>query len=85
MKDLLLIILPSMFTAILGWTLGRRKENVDLCGERLDDLEKSISVYNIIIEDMSKKIEELTGHISKLENKIEQLMTENKQLKRTNL
>ena len=85
MKDLLLIILPSMFTATLGWFLGRRKENVDLCGERLDDLEKSITVYNVIIEDMSKKIEELTSHIAKLEDKIQKLMDENKQLKRTNL
>ena len=84
MKELLYIIIPSIVTAILGWFLGRRRDNVDLCGERLDSLEKSITVYNIIIEDMSKKIEDLKGNISKLEQKIEELMLENKNLKKYN-
>jgi prefoldin subunit 5 len=38
----------------------------------------------VIIEDMSKKIEELTGHIHKLEGKIQDLIKENKQLKNKN-
>jgi peptidoglycan hydrolase CwlO-like protein len=81
MRDILLIIIPSIITAIVGWFVGRRRENVDLCGERLDDLEKSIKVYNVIIDDMSKKIEDLTKHISKLEVKIQELLAENKKLK----
>lgn len=81
MKDILTIIIPSIITAIVGWFIGRRRENVDLCGDRLDALEKSINVYNIIIDDMSKKIEDLTAHISKLEIKIRDLLTENKKLK----
>ena len=69
---------------MVGWFIGRRRENVDLCGDRLDDLEKSIKVYNVIIDDMSAKIENLTTHISKLEVKIQQLLAENKKLKRHN-
>jgi FtsZ-binding cell division protein ZapB len=47
----------------------------------LDSLEKSINVYNLIIDDMAKKIENLTTEVSALERRIEELMQENKQLK----
>ena len=68
----------------MGWFIGRKRENVDLCGDRLDALEKSIMVYNVIIDDMSSKIETLTAHIAKLEVKIQELLAENKKLKRHN-
>ena len=64
MRDILMIVIPSIITAVVGWFIGRRRENVDLCGDRLDDLEKSIKVYNVIIDDMSTKIENLTAHIA---------------------
>jgi uncharacterized coiled-coil protein SlyX len=80
MKDILLVVIPSILAYIFGW----RMNNTDLCGKRLDELEKSIGVYNLIIDDMSKKVEELTGIINKLEIKIADLIKENKQLKNTN-
>ena len=80
MKEILLVVIPSIVSYVLGW----RMNNADLCGKRLDELEKSINVYNVIIEDMSKKIEELTSHIHKLEGKIQDLIKENKQLKQKN-
>jgi regulator of replication initiation timing len=58
--------------------------NADLCGKRLDELEKSIGVYNTIINDMSSKIEGLTSEIGKLEIKIQELIKENKHLKKQN-
>ena len=84
MREILMIVIPSIITAVVGWFIGRRRENVDLCGDRLDALEKSIKVYNVIIDDMSTKIENLTAHISKLEVKIQELLAENKKLKRHN-
>jgi hypothetical protein len=84
MKDILMIVIPSIITAVMGWFIGRKRENVDLCGDRLDALEKSIMVYNVIIDDMSSKIETLTAHIAKLEVKIQELLAENKKLKRHN-
>jgi len=84
MKELLFIIIPTIVSAIVGYFVWLRKENVDLCGERLDSLEKSIGVYNTIIEDMSQKIEGLTKEIKQLETKIKELVTENKHLKKYN-
>lgn len=84
MKEILFIIIPTIVSAIIGYIVGLRKENVDLCGQRLDALEKSIGVYNTIIEDMSGKIESLTLEIKQLETKIKELVTENKKLKNKN-
>jgi archaellum component FlaC len=84
MKDILMIIIPTIISAIVGWWVGHKKESVDLCGERMDQLEKSIAVYNTIIDDMSKKIDALRSEVIKLETRIQDLMTENKKLKRHN-
>jgi hypothetical protein len=80
MKDILLVVIPS----ILAYIFGFKMNNADLCGKRLDELEKSINVYNLIIDDLSKKVEELTGHIVRLEQTIDSLKIENKHLKNKN-
>ena len=79
-NQILLVIIPSVISYILGY----RMNNVDICGKRLDELEKSIGVYNTIIDDMSKKIDTLKNEINKLEATIQDLMKENKKLKRHN-
>lgn len=81
MKDLLLIIIPSAFSSIIAYILGYKKNVTEVNGTRLDNLEKSINVYNVIIDDMANKIEHLTGEIAKLEARIEELLAENKKLK----
>ena len=81
MKDVLLQIFLAAGTSIIGYIVGYRKQNVDLQSSRLDSLEKSINVYNLIIDDMAKKIETLTTEVAGLERRIEELMDENKKLK----
>ena len=76
-----MIVIPSIVTAIVGWVIGFRKQNVDLCGQRLDELEKSLVVYNNIIKDMSDKITHLKDEIRSLESKIDALSAENHKLK----
>ena len=65
-NQILLVIIPSVISYILGY----RMNNVDICGKRLDELEKSIGVYNTIIDDMSKKIDTLKNEINKLEEEL---------------
>jgi archaellum component FlaC len=84
MKDILIIVIPSLLSAFTGWVLGYRKQNIDLCSDRLDELEKSINVYNKIISDMSEKIDGLRKEITRLETQIQDLIKENKQLKNKN-
>lgn len=81
MNELMLVVVPSVVTAIIGYIVGFRKNNIDLCGSRLDELEKSLVVYNNIIGDMSQKISDLRLEIKSLESSVEKLLQENKQLK----
>ena len=81
MKDILITVIVPIISAFTGWVLGYRKQNIDLCSDRLDELEKSINVYNKIINDMSGKIDGLRKEITRLEIQIKDLMKENKQLK----
>lgn len=82
MNDILMIVIPSIVSAIIGWIVGFRKNNIDLCGARLDELEKSLVVYNNIIGDMSQKISDLRLEIKSLEDSVTKLMSENKKLKK---
>jgi len=84
MKDILITVIVPIISAFTGWVLGYRKQNIDLCSDRLDELEKSINVYNKIISDMSAKIDGLRKEITRLETQINALMTENKKLKKQN-
>lgn len=81
MKEILLYTIPSLISSFVGYIIGYRKNVVDLQTTRLDNLEKSIKVYNVIIDDMADKIEELTAEIHRLEERIEKLLEENKKLK----
>ena len=83
MNEILTITVPAVVTAIIGYFVGFRKNNIDLCGARLDELEKSLVVYNNIIGDMSQKISDLRIEIKSLETSVEKLMSENKKLKST--
>jgi predicted RNase H-like nuclease (RuvC/YqgF family) len=83
MKDILYIVIPSAISSFIAYLIGYRKSQTELESSRLDNLEKSIRVYNTIIEDMSRKIEELTSEVSKLELRVEELMKENKSLRQS--
>lgn len=85
MNDILIIVIPSIISAVIGWIVGFRKNNIDLCGARLDELEKSLVVYNNIIGDMSQKISDLRTEIKSLENSIDKLLVENKKLKKNTI
>jgi uncharacterized coiled-coil protein SlyX len=81
MNEILTITVPAVVTAIIGYFVGFRKNNIDICGARLDELEKSLVVYNNIIGDMSQKISDLRLEIKSLESSVEKLLEENKKLK----
>ena len=83
MNEILTVIVPSIVTAIIGYIVGFRKNNIDLCGARLDELEKSLVVYNNIIGDMSQKITDLRLEIKSLEDSVTKLLEENKKLRKT--
>lgn len=83
MNDYIYQIIGTIITTTIGYIIGFRKSKNEIEGGRLENLEKSLKVYQIIIDDLSKKVAELSTHIVRLEQTIESLKKENRQLKGT--
>jgi len=77
-------IILTVVTTLIGYFVGYRKSKNEIEGGRLENLEKSLIIYQHIIDDLSKKVEELSSHIVRLEATIECLRKENQKLKNTN-
>ena len=74
-------IVMTVVTTLIGYFVGYKKSKNEIEGGRLENLEKSIHIYQTVIDDLSKKVEELTFQIAKLEGMIDGLKKENKRLK----
>lgn len=81
MNNELLLIISNALTAAAAWFVGRKRQQAETDNAILDNLSKSIGVYQIIIEDLKKEIHELNTKITDLEKKVNELMDENKKLK----
>jgi peptidoglycan hydrolase CwlO-like protein len=77
-------IIMTIVTTLIGYFVGYKKSQNEIEGGRLENLEKSIKIYQIVIDDLSKKVEELTSHIVRLEATIDSLKKENNKLKKYN-
>ena len=77
-------IILTIVTTLIGYFVGYKKSKNEIEGGRLENLEKSIRIYQVVIDDLSKKVEELTAHIVRLELTIDSLKQENRKLKRHN-
>jgi peptidoglycan hydrolase CwlO-like protein len=74
-------VLVSSITGVLTYFLGRRRERKELDGLTLSNLEKSVSIYQTIIEDLKEEVKQLNDKIDVLEKKVESLLRENEELK----
>jgi peptidoglycan hydrolase CwlO-like protein len=76
-------IIMTVVTTLIGYFVGYRKSKNEIEGGRLENLEKSLTIYQLMIDDLTKKVEELSSHIVRLEGTIDSLKKENKKLKGT--
>ena len=74
-------IIMTVVTTLIGYFVGYRKSKNEIEGGRLENLEKSLTIYQLLIDDLTKKVEELSTHIVRLEGTIEALRKENNKLK----
>lgn len=81
MNDELILIISNALTAIAGWFVGKRKQQVETDNNVLRNLEIAIGVYQTIITDLKNEIQALNLKVQELEGKIDQLHEENKRLK----
>ena len=74
-------IIMNVVTTLIGYFVGYRKSKNEIEGGRLENLEKSLTIYQVMIDDLSKKVEDLSIHIVRLEATIDALRKENNKLK----
>jgi len=74
-------IVMTVVTTLIGYFVGYRKSKNEIEGGRLENLEKSLTIYQLMIDDLSKKVEDLSIHIVRLEATIDSLRKENNKLK----
>ena len=82
MDDSIFTLLASSITGISTFFIGRNRAKKELENMSLSNMEKSIEIYNTIIEDLKSQIEELLSKVDILEIKIEELKVENHELKK---
>jgi len=77
----LLYVASTVAVSLVTYFMGKRKQEAETDSTTLENLDKSLLIYQKMINDMSIKIDELTKKIDDLETTVEKLMKENKQLK----
>jgi FtsZ-binding cell division protein ZapB len=74
-------IIITIISTGLGYIVGWKRNKTEIEGTQLDNLDKSIRIYQVLVTDLSEKVQELTAHVARLEAQIDSLIKENKLLK----
>jgi len=74
-------VVSTVAVSLVTYLMGKRKQEADTDSTTLQNLEKSLLIYQNMVSDMGDKIDILSKKISDLEKTIETLMDENKKLK----
>jgi len=74
-------VVSTVAVSLVTYLMGKRKQEADTDSTTLQNLEKSLLIYQNMVSDMGDKIDVLSKKISDLEKTIETLMDENKKLK----
>jgi peptidoglycan hydrolase CwlO-like protein len=81
MNETIILLISNTLTGIATFFVSRRQQETLLENTILDNLTKSIGVYQTIIQDLKEEIAELNLKVNKLEERITNLMDENKKLR----
>ena len=77
----LITFISSTVTGVVSYIIGNKRAKKELENQTLVNMEKSIEIYNTIIEDLKGEIESLLKKVDELEKKIDNLKKENDELK----
>ena len=78
----ILTIISSVATGTITFFLGLRKGKAETEGIVISNLERSVGLYQTILDDMKKELEQLRMEVDKLESKVQELLKENAELKK---
>lgn len=78
------IIVPSItggIASFITWLVGRKKENIEVQGNALDNVDKAVKMWQDTAEKMSQRVDELSEKVDLLTKEVHSLRAENSDLK----
>jgi len=75
------VIIPAV-TSFLSFLLGQQKGKKEVESLHLANIEKALSIYQHIVEDLKEEILHLNQKVDVLQDKVDALMEENHKLKK---
>ena len=73
-------VLSTAIAGVTSWFIGVRKTRKELESMSLNNIEKSIEIYAVIIDNLKDEVKEMMLKIDVLEDKIDALTKENFEL-----
>ena len=77
----MLTVVTSTITGVITFLVGQRKARKEVESLGLENISKSLEIYNHIITGLKEEIMELSDKVKELEGKIDFLRTENESLR----
>jgi FtsZ-binding cell division protein ZapB len=78
----LLQIAVAAITSFLTFLLGQQRGKKEVESITLQNLEKSVAIYQLIINDLKEEIVALNKKVDELQTKVDEMMKENHELKK---
>jgi peptidoglycan hydrolase CwlO-like protein len=78
--DNIISLLITTITGIITYFLGHNRAKKETESVILINLEKSISIYQMIINDLKLQMVDMNKKINELESKVDELLAENNKL-----
>jgi hypothetical protein len=85
MRDLLLIIIPSLVTAVATRLLARRKYRLESDGCELSNLKAEMALYKQLLDDTKSYLAEARAEVTELTSKVVELSVKVDELNRINI
>ena len=81
MDNTWLLLISNALTGVAAWAVGKRKTNAETDNVVLKNLESSVGLYKLIIDNLRDEIKLLNGKMELMESKIDELTKENIKLR----
>jgi peptidoglycan hydrolase CwlO-like protein len=78
----IITLVVSVFTGLVTFFVGLQKGKKETDGLTLQNIEKSVMIYQTIIDDLKDEVMSLNKKVDELQTKVDELLIENAELKK---
>lgn len=82
MTDTIFTVVVSSITGLVTFFLGAAKQKKEVENMSLQNIQASLDIYKVIIDDLKSEITTLLSRIDELEAKIDEMKTNEEQLRK---